>query len=68
MAYPATKTVIAERHLQPGSDDQSYRLSWKWGYDYLQEGISLQLSRHRAISPEGSTQGRALSLEATTRW
>ena len=41
MAYPATKTIIAMKDTS--SADITIKATgyqWKWGYDYLQEGIS----------------------------
>lgn len=41
MAFPATRTVLALKDT--GSPDLTIKVTgyqWKWGYDYLQEGIS----------------------------
>jgi len=41
MAFPATRTVLAIKDT--GSPDLTIKVTgyqWKWGYDYLQEGIS----------------------------
>jgi cytochrome c oxidase subunit 2 len=41
MAYPATKTVIAMKDTSnPDVTIKATGYQWKWGYDYLQEGIS----------------------------
>ncbi len=41
MAYPATKTVIAMKDTSnPDITIKATGHQWKWGYDYLQEGIS----------------------------
>ncbi|HXF68112.1 MAG TPA: cytochrome c oxidase subunit II [Burkholderiales bacterium] len=41
MAYPATKTVIAMKDTSaPDLTIKATGYQWKWGYDYLQEGIS----------------------------
>src|SRR5688572_9425986 len=41
MAYPATKTVIAMKDTSnPDITIKATGYQWKWGYDYLQEGIS----------------------------
>jgi cytochrome c oxidase subunit 2 len=41
MAYPATKTVIAMKDTtNPDVTIKATGYQWKWGYDYLQEGIS----------------------------
>jgi cytochrome c oxidase subunit II len=41
MAYPATKTVIAMKDTaNPDITIKATGYQWKWGYDYLQEGIS----------------------------
>jgi cytochrome c oxidase subunit II len=41
MAYPATKTIIAMKDTS-GADltIKATGYQWKWGYDYLQDGIS----------------------------
>jgi cytochrome c oxidase subunit II len=45
MAYPATKTVISMKDTS-GADItiKATGYQWKWGYDYLQEGISFYSS------------------------
>jgi cytochrome c oxidase subunit 2 len=45
MAWPATKTVIAMKDTS-GADItiKATGYQWKWGYDYLQEGISFYSS------------------------
>ena len=41
MAYPATKTVIGMKDTSnPDITIKATGYQWKWGYDYLQEGIS----------------------------
>ncbi len=41
MAYPATKTVIEMKDTSnPDVTIKATGYQWKWGYDYLQEGIS----------------------------
>ena len=41
MAYPATKTVLAMKDTSsPDITIKATGFQWKWGYDYLQEGIS----------------------------
>jgi cytochrome c oxidase subunit II len=41
MAYPATKTVIAMKDTtNPDITIKATGYQWKWGYDYLQEGVS----------------------------
>jgi len=45
MAYPATKTVIAMKDTSnPDITIKATGYQWKWGYDYLQEGISFYSS------------------------
>ena len=45
MAYPATKTVIAMKDTSsPDLTIKATGYQWKWGYDYLQEGISFYSS------------------------
>ena len=51
MALPATKTVIAMKDTSsPDITIKATGYQWKWGYDYLQEGISFysNLSTPRA--------------------
>ncbi|MGE5524504.1 MAG: cytochrome c oxidase subunit II [Rhodospirillaceae bacterium] len=41
MAYPATKTVIAMKDTSnPDITIKATGYQWKWGYDYLQDGVS----------------------------
>jgi cytochrome c oxidase subunit II len=41
MAYPATKTVIAMKDTSnPDITIKATGYQWKWGYDYLEDGIS----------------------------
>ena len=45
MAYPATKTVISMKGASsPDMTIKATGYQWKWGYDYLQEGISFYSS------------------------
>src|SRR5688500_10026719 len=45
MAYPATKTVIAMKDTSnPDVTIKATGYQWKWGYDYLQEGVSFYSS------------------------
>jgi cytochrome c oxidase subunit II len=45
MALPATKTVIAMKDTSsPDITIKATGYQWKWGYDYLQEGISFYSS------------------------
>lgn len=51
MAYPATKTIIGMKDTSnPDITIEATGYQWKWGYDYLQEGISFysNLSTPRA--------------------
>src|SRR5258706_3567197 len=57
MAYPATKTVIAMKDTS--SPDLTIKVTgyqWKWGYDYLQEGISFYSS---LATPRDQLEGKA---------
>ena len=41
MAYPATKTIISMKDTSsPDMTIKATGYQWKWGYDYLQDGIS----------------------------
>jgi cytochrome c oxidase subunit 2 len=41
MAYPATKTVVAMKDTSnPDITIKATGYQWKWGYDYLQDGVS----------------------------
>jgi cytochrome c oxidase subunit 2 len=60
MAYPATKTLLAERDTSgPDLTIKATGYQWKWHYDYMQEGISFYstLSTPRAqienLEPKG---------------
>ena len=45
MAYPATSTLIAMKDTSlPDLTIKATGYQWKWGYDYLQEGISFYSS------------------------
>jgi cytochrome c oxidase subunit 2 len=57
MAYPATKTVLAMKDTS--SADITIKATgyqWKWGYDYLQEGISFYSS---LATPREQIEGSA---------
>ncbi len=61
MAYPATKTVIAMKDTSnPDLTIKATGYQWKWGYDYLQEGISFysSLSTPRDQIDGGNVEGR----------
>ncbi|MBI4204048.1 MAG: cytochrome c oxidase subunit II [Betaproteobacteria bacterium] len=61
MAYPATKTVIAMKDTSsPDLTIKATGYQWKWGYDYLQEGISFysNLSTPRDQIDGGNAQAR----------
>ena len=60
MAYPATKTVIAMKDTS--SADLTIKATgyqWKWGYDYLQDGISFYstLATPRELITDTSNAG-----------
>src|SRR5688500_9653715 len=57
MAYPATKTVIAMKDTSnPDLTIKVTGYQWKWGYDYLQEGISFYSS---LATPRDQLEGTA---------
>jgi cytochrome c oxidase subunit 2 len=57
MAYPATKTVIAMKDTsRPDLTIKATGYQWKWGYDYLQEGISFYSS---LATPRDQLEGNA---------
>jgi cytochrome c oxidase subunit II len=57
MAYPATKTVIAMKDTSsPDLTIKATGYQWKWGYDYLQEGISFYSS---LATPRDQLDGKA---------
>src|SRR3990172_217173 len=57
MAYPATKTVIAMKDTSnPDITIKATGYQWKWGYDYLQEGISFYST---LATPREQIEGRA---------
>jgi len=61
MAYPATKTVIAMKDTSsPDITIKATGYQWKWGYDYLQEGISFYSS---LATPRDQIEGRAAKGE-----
>jgi len=56
MAYPATKTVIAMKDTSnPDLTIKATGYQWKWGYDYLQEGISFYSS---LATPRDQIEGK----------
>src|SRR5688572_5346261 len=62
MAWPATKTIISMKDTS-GADItiKATGYQWKWGYDYLQEGISFysSLATPRDQIDGGNNAGRA---------
>ena len=57
MAYPATKTVIAMKDTSaPDITIKATGYQWKWGYDYLKEGVSFYSS---LATPRDQIQGNA---------
>src|SRR5690242_16862654 len=57
MAWPATKTVIAMKDTSsPDITIKATGYQWKWGYDYLQEGISFYSS---LATPRDQIEGKA---------
>jgi cytochrome c oxidase subunit 2 len=57
MAYPATKTVLAMKDTSnPDITIKATGYQWKWGYDYLQEGISFYSS---LATPREQIEGAA---------
>ncbi|HSC95743.1 MAG TPA: cytochrome c oxidase subunit II [Burkholderiales bacterium] len=66
MAYPATKTVLAMKDTSsPDVTIKATGYQWKWGYDYLQEGISFYstLATPRAQIEGGEPKGTHYLLE-----
>jgi len=62
MAYPATKTIIQMKDTSnPDLTIKATGYQWKWGYDYLQDGISFysNLATPRDQIDGGNNQGRA---------
>ena len=62
MAYPATKTVIAMKDTShPDITIKATGYQWKWGYDYLQDGVSFYstLATPRDQIDGSNGQGRA---------
>jgi len=62
MAWPATKTIIAMKDTSsPDVTIKATGYQWKWGYDYLQEGISFYstLSTPRDQIDGGNDAARA---------
>ena len=61
MAYPATKTVVSMKDTSnPDITIKATGYQWKWGYDYLQEGISFysNLATPRDQIDGGNEAGR----------
>ena len=61
MAYPATKTIIAMKDTSnPDVTIKATGYQWKWGYDYLQEGVSFysNLATPRDQIDGGNVEGR----------
>ena len=57
MAWPATKTVIAMKDTSsPDITIKATGYQWKWGYDYLQEGISFYSS---LATPRDQIEGKS---------
>jgi cytochrome c oxidase subunit 2 len=66
MAYPATKTLLAQRDTsQPDVTIKATGYQWKWGYDYLQEGVSFYstLATPRAQIDNTAEKGENYLLE-----
>jgi cytochrome c oxidase subunit 2 len=66
MAYPATKTLLAERDTSaPDLTIKVTGYQWKWQYDYLQEGISFYstLATPRAQIENKAQKGEHYLLE-----
>jgi cytochrome c oxidase subunit II len=65
MAWPATKTIIAMKDTS-GADItiKATGYQWKWGYDYLQEGISFysSLATPRDQIDGGNNAARAANV------
>ena len=61
MAYPATKTVIQMKDTSnPDLTIKATGYQWKWGYDYLQDGVSFysNLATPRDQIDGGNNAGR----------
>ncbi len=61
MAYPATKTVVSMKDTSnPDITIKATGYQWKWGYDYLQEGVSFysSLATPRDQIDGGNAEGR----------
>jgi cytochrome c oxidase subunit II len=57
MAWPATKTIIAMKDTsQPDITIKATGYQWKWGYDYLQEGIAFYST---LATPRDQIEGKA---------
>lgn len=60
MAWPATKTVIAMKDTSsPDLTIKATGYQWKWGYDYLQDGISFysSLATPRELITDNTAEG-----------
>jgi cytochrome c oxidase subunit II len=65
MAYPATKTVIAMKDTSnPDITIKATGYQWKWGYDYLQDGVSFYstLATPRDQIDGANPQGREANV------
>jgi cytochrome c oxidase subunit II len=66
MAYPATKTLLAQRDTSaPDVTIKATGYQWKWHYDYLQEGVSFYstLATPRAQIENTAEKGENYLLE-----
>ncbi|HWN30498.1 MAG TPA: cytochrome c oxidase subunit II [Burkholderiales bacterium] len=57
MAYPATKTILAMKDAS--NPDMTIKVTgyqWKWGYDYLQDGVSFYST---IATPQDQIYGKA---------
>jgi cytochrome c oxidase subunit 2 len=61
MAIPATKTIIAMKDTSnPDVTIKATGYQWKWGYDYLHEGVSFysSLATPREVMTDNTPEGR----------
>ena len=66
MAWPATKTIIAMKDTsQPDITIKATGYQWKWGYDYLQEGISFYSTLSTPREQIEATTRRAAKASTT---
>ncbi|MGH8750731.1 MAG: cytochrome c oxidase subunit II [Burkholderiales bacterium] len=57
MAYPATKTILSMKNTStPDLTVKATGYQWKWGYDYLQDGVSFYSN---LTTPQDQIYGRA---------